>query len=243
MRSFSAFLSAVRNHVGRMMTWLPWLGIALLVVAALSPGSVTASRLVFQSPPESPPAVTPTPIPLTPTPPPPPPPPPTPTPPPPEPATEAPTPVPPALTPTESAPVETGPAEVVPTEVAPAEATSPAEGGPTQEAPPPIVEPTQPPPPVPQATVPAQVTQVPEASPVPPAERSPDAKGGQPVINWVKFWDTMAVLVAYPWLCCGVGLLLLVPLILLFLEIKGRRPPPIPPEPLPTEKKGTRNEG
>jgi cytoskeletal protein RodZ len=236
MRSFSVFLSAVRNHVDRMMTWLPWLGVALLVVAVLSPGSVTASRLVFQSPPESPPAATPTPIPPTPIPPPP-------TPPPAEPATETPTPVPPAPTPTESAPIETVPAEVVPTEALPTEATSPAEGQPTQEAPLPSIEPTQPPPPVPQATIPAQVTQAPEAPPPPEAQQPPGTQSGQPVVNWVKFWDTMAVLVAYPWLCCGVGLLLLVPLILLFLEIRGRRPPSIPPEPLPTEKKGTGNEG
>ncbi len=238
MRSFSAFLSATRNHVDKETTWLPWLGVALLVAALLSPGTVTASRLVFQSPPESPPAATPTPIPPSPTPPPPPP---TPTPPPPEPATD--TPVPAAPTPTESAPIETVPAEVVPTEAAPTEAASPTQEPPTQEAPLPTVEPTQPPAPLPQATFPAQVTQAPEAFPTPRAQQPPDTRGGQPVINWVKFWDTLAVLIAYPWLCCGVGLLLLVPLILLFLEIRGRRPPPIPPEPLPTDKKGTRNEG
>jgi hypothetical protein len=45
----------------------------------------------------------------------------------------------------------------------------------------------------------------------------------------------MAVTFAYPWLCCGVTLLLMVPVVLLFLEIKGRRPPPIPPEELPLE--------
>jgi hypothetical protein len=54
----------------------------------------------------------------------------------------------------------------------------------------------------------------------------------------VKFWDTIAVIFAYPWLCCGVGLMLMVPVGLLFLEIKGRRPPPSPPEPAPPAKKG-----
>ncbi|GAB4530621.1 MAG: hypothetical protein Kow0063_08990 [Anaerolineae bacterium] len=59
-----------------------------------------------------------------------------------------------------------------------------------------------------------------------------------PVINWVKFWDTVAITLAYPWLCCGVALILLVPVGLLFLEIKGRRSPPIPPEPLLEETRG-----
>jgi hypothetical protein len=61
----------------------------------------------------------------------------------------------------------------------------------------------------------------------------PSAGGNQQIVNWVKFWDTIAVILAYPWLCCGVGLMLLVPVALLFLEIKGRRPPPKPPEPTP----------
>jgi len=45
------------------------------------------------------------------------------------------------------------------------------------------------------------------------------------------------VWLAYPWMCCGVGLLLLVPLILLYLEISGRRRPPLPPE-IPPEPVG-----
>jgi len=81
----------------------------------------------------------------------------------------------------------------------------------------------------------AQTTEPLAGASTPGAEQPPGNEAGQPVINWVKFWDTVAVALAYPWLCCGVGLLLLVPLFLLFLEIKGRRPPPIPPEPLPKE--------
>jgi hypothetical protein len=65
----------------------------------------------------------------------------------------------------------------------------------------------------------------------------PPADANQPIVNWVKFWDTIAVTLAYPWLCCGVALILLVPVVLLFLEIKGRRPPPKPPEPVPEAKK------
>lgn len=64
----------------------------------------------------------------------------------------------------------------------------------------------------------------------------PASGANQPIVNWVKFWDTIAVTLAYPWLCCGVALLLMVPVVLLFLEIKGRRPPPSPPEQVPEEK-------
>jgi hypothetical protein len=45
------------------------------------------------------------------------------------------------------------------------------------------------------------------------------------------------VWLAYPWMCCGVGLLLLVPVFLLYLEISGRRRPPLPPE-IPPEPAG-----
>ena len=51
-RHLNTLLTASRHEVGRMRAWLPWLGVALLVAAVLSPGTVTASRLVFQSPPE-----------------------------------------------------------------------------------------------------------------------------------------------------------------------------------------------
>ncbi len=216
-----ALLAPVRNRTSRAMIWLPWLGVALLVAAVLSPGTVTASYLSFQSPP----AATPTPLPPTPTPPPP-----APT------ATEAPTPVPPEPTPTEVPPTvaPTEPLsteEVVPTEPIPPEGETPPS---TEEAVPPTALPTVPPVQG-EATLSPQATEPPPGSPTPETEQPPDAEAGRSVINWVKFWDTVAVALAYPWLCCGVGLLLLVPLILLYLEIKGRRPPPMPPEPLPAE--------
>jgi hypothetical protein len=64
----------------------------------------------------------------------------------------------------------------------------------------------------------------------------PPAGSNEQIVNWIKFWDTIAVTLAYPWLCCGVALLLMVPVGLLFLEIKGRRRPPTPPEQLMEEK-------
>ena len=77
---------------------------------------------------------------------------------------------------------------------------------------------------------------VPTPTPLPPLPTptpQPVSGSSQPIINWVKFWDTIAVTLAYPWLCCGVALLLLVPVLLLFLEIKGRRRPTKAPEPVP----------
>jgi len=71
--------------------------------------------------------------------------------------------------------------------------------------------------------------------PLPPTPQ-PASGANQPIVNWVKFWDTIAVTLAYPWLCCGVALLLTVPVGLLFLEIKGRRLPPSPPERVPEQK-------
>ena len=190
-------LTAVRHQVGRMPAWLPWLGVALLVAAVLAPGTVDASRLVFQSPPES------TPIP------------PTPTPIPPEPQPTA-TPIPPAEPPT-------------PTPIPPAQPPTPTPIPPAQPPTPTPIPPAQPPTPTP---IPAVSSPTPVAPTVTPTASPTATPGGtnQPIVNWVKFWDTIAVTFSYPWLCCGVILILLVPVVLLFLEIKGRRAPPMPPE-------------
>jgi hypothetical protein len=202
-------LSALRRRARLTAAWLPWLGIALLVAAALSPGTVTASRLMFQSPAQ------PTPIPPTPTPVPPPP-------------TSTPVPPPPTPPPAEVAPTQ-APPEPPPTEAVPGQEPAPVEEQPTQEVLSPSAEPTVPPPALPEPTPPIQDTEVP-AKPLPP-----EAEIDQPIVNWVKFWDTLAVTFAYPWLCCGIALLLLVPVVLLFLEIKGRRPPRVTPEQFPRD--------
>ncbi|UCC88746.1 MAG: hypothetical protein JSV81_05415 [Anaerolineales bacterium] len=211
-------LSALRRRARLTAAWLPWLGIALLVAAALSPGTVTASRLMFQSPAQ------PTPIPPTPTPVPPPP---TSTPVPPPP-TPTPVPPPPTPPPAEAAPTQ-APPEPAPTEAVPSQEPAPVEEQPTQEVLSPSAEPTEPPPALPEPTSPIQDTEVP-AKPLPP-----EAETNQPIVNWVKFWDTLAITFAYPWLCCGIALLLLVPVVLLFLEIKGRRPPGVAPEQFPRD--------
>ncbi len=211
LRAFEPILTVLHPRADRPTTWLPWLAAALLVAAVLSPGPVTASILAFQSSPAA------TPLPPTPTPPPPPPPPPTSTPAPPPPPTS--TPIPPTPAPT----------TVVPT-------PTPIPGQPTQPAPSPTVPLTATP------TVLAFPTQTPTLPPPPPTPTLVQISGGsanEPIINWVKFWDTVAVTLAYPWLCCGVALLLLVPVVLLYLEIKGRRPPSRPPEAVPEAKKGS----
>ncbi len=83
-------------------------------------------------------------------------------------------------------------------------------------------------------------TSVPGETPAPGAATTatPAAKSvSQSIVNWAKFWDTAVVAVAYPWLCCGIILLLLVPVGLLYLEIKGRRRPQTTPESLPKKDK------
>jgi hypothetical protein len=204
LRALGTLMTSLLRRTGRATTWLPWLGVALVVAAVLSPGTVTASLLAFQS------ASTPTPVPPTPVPPPP-----------------TPTPVPP------SPPTET---PVQPTPVPPTQAPPPATAVPSEPTPTAI----QPPPPTPVPTMfptpvmlPAPTpTLLPPPPPLPPPTPPPVSGSNQPIVNWVKFWDTIAVTFAYPWLCCGVALLLLVPVVLLFLEIKGRRAPSRPPEPV-----------
>ena len=205
LRALEPILTDLRLRAGRATTWLLWLALALVVAAVLSPGTVTASLLAFQSSPAA------TPLPPTATPPPPPPPP-----------TATP------IQPTPGAPTS-APPTIVPT-------PTPIPGQPTQPAPAPTVPLTATP------TLLAFPTQTPTLPPPPPTPTLVQISGGsssEPIINWVKFWDTVAVTLAYPWLCCGVALLLLVPVILLYLEIKGRRPPSSPPEAVPEVNKGS----
>ncbi len=231
-RSLRVLCQTVYPTARRSSAWMLWLVVALIVAAALSPGQITASRLVFQSsPPPAPVLPTPTPTLL-----PPPPPPPAATPlPAATPITPSPTPVIVPIQPSAVAPTQPLAAEPVPDQPAPA-----TEGEPAQDIPAQPTEPLQPPSTAPE-TAPSFPTQEPPVtlrSSGP--ERSTQGGPSQPVINWIKFWDTMAVILAYPWLCCGVSLLLVVPLALLFLEIKGRRPPPVPPERLPGGRRSRR---
>ncbi len=213
LRPLGALMTSLLRQTGRATTWLPWLGAALLVAAVLAPGTVTASLLAFQSSPVATP-VPPTPTPVPPAQP-------TETPVPPTQPTEAPvqpTPVPPAPT-TAVPPSQATPTPIQPTQPVPADSITPA------MSPTPVILPALTPTPLPSPP-----------TPIPMPTQQPTSGANQPIVNWVKFWDTIAVTIAYPWLCCGVALLLTVPVGLLFLEIMGRRRPPSPPEPLPEEK-------
>ena len=48
--------------------------------------------------------------------------------------------------------------------------------------------------------------------------------GGSPnfILDQAELIDTVVVSTAYVWLCCGIGLFLLIPLVFLFLQIRGR---------------------
>ena len=199
MTLLSACLSAVRSQFSRAIAWLPWLIVALLLTWLLWPEWTTPSQLLYQSPPVSPPQVTPPPPTNTPVPPPP-----------------ADTPVP---LPTDTPLLPTGTPVPSPTVEAPIEIPTPANTL-TAEAPTPAI---------------ATATPTPGTLVPPPSVDTQQSAGtgtSVSVINWTKFWDTVMVAVAYPWLCCGIALLLLVPVGLIYLEIKGRRRPPKLPEPL-----------
>jgi hypothetical protein len=209
-------VTSLQGRTRRATTWLPWLGVALVVAAVLAPGTVTASLLAFQSSPVA------TPVPPTPTQPPPPPP---------TPTQPQPPPTQPTATPVQPTPIPPAQAPAPTTEAPPPQATPIAPAQPTQPAAAPTMSPT---PVVLPALTPTPLPPLP--TPIPMPTPQPPSGANQPIVNWIKFWDTIAVTLAYPWLCCGVALLLMVPVGLLFLEIKGRRRPPSPPEQLMEEK-------
>lgn len=214
MIRISRCTTALRAHVGQTLHWLPWLVVALACTLVLWPNPVTASRLAFQSViiyDESPLSVSPLPAE--------------------QPAAELPPPAPEPALPGEPAVPEAPPIENNPEAVPP----TAAEPVPVQPLPEPPSAPATEAPRVPTRAVPPGLLIDQPPAPVPqPRERAqetPAAPGiSQSVINWTKFWDTVVVVVAYPWLCCGILLLLGVPLALLLLEIKGRRRPPKLPE-------------
>jgi hypothetical protein len=144
----------------------------------------------------------------------------------------------------EPAPVE----EVVP--VAPVEPEIPVEPPPVEEVVPVEPEiPVEPPPelvqpqaepgsaiesPVPPLPAPDQQTEAPvPAAPEPssrradPEERQIDdefAEDGESnfILDRAEFIDTVVVSTAYVWLCCGIVIFLMIPLVFLFLQIRGR---------------------
>ena len=138
-----------------------------------------------------------------------------------------PTPIPPTPLPPEPAPAEQA-IEVAPT----AEALPDVEEVPVEQQ---IVEPTStplpPPTEVPTATAELQAEaevapEVPEPQPIERSRRREevvDQSGPRNfILDQAELIDTVAVSGAYIWLCCGFGLLLIAPLFLLLLYIRGR---------------------
>lgn len=129
------------------------------------------------------------------------------------------------VSPVIESPVAQPPAEAVPIEQPPVEQT-PVEQVPLIEQPPVEQAPAQQPP-ADQAGAPAAPV-APEPEPVRrDREEAPldDAEGGGPaqfILDQAELIDTVVVSGAYVWLCCGVSLFLLVPLVLLFVYIRGR---------------------
>ena len=137
---------------------------------------------------------------------------------------------PPADTPVPPPPADTPVPLPTDTPLPPTETPVPS---PTVEAPTAVPTPTNTPTAEASTPVIATATVTPVTLVPPPIDETQQSAGtGVSVINWTKFWDTVMVAVSYPWLCCGIALLLLVPVGLIYLEIKGRRRPPKLPEPL-----------
>lgn len=107
-------------------------------------------------------------------------------------------------------PVEQPPAEQAPVEQPPVEQPPAAEQPPLDKTGAPIV-------PVPPTSEPIRR----DREEAPPDE----VEGGGPaqfILDQAELIDTVVVSGAYVWLCCGVSLFLLVPLVLLFVYIRGR---------------------
>ncbi len=208
-----------------MRHWLPWLIVALALSVIFWPNTITASHPAYQSalPYDQSPLPEALPVEVSPLEPPPP--------------VELPMPadVPPEEVPPGELPVPLPTPEELPQpEAFPQEEIVPPE----PIAPPPVEVPA--PSPQPAPATPAAPARTRPASPgllidepvaqVQPPQEAPAPRIDQFVVNWTKFWDTVVLYVSYPWLCCGILLLLGVPLALLMLEIRGRRRPRVLPE-------------
>lgn len=117
-------------------------------------------------------------------------------------------------------PPQPAPAETTPDQAAPPAATP-------VEAPPPAGSEPQPAPA--DAGQPALNGDAPLPPPLPEPERRssldtppPAGDDAQMVVDEAEFIDTVVVSFAYVWLCCGIVLILVIPLVFLFLHIRGR---------------------
>ena len=125
--------------------------------------------------------------------------------------------------PTEQPPAEPPPAEPPPAEQPPAQPpVEPAESVPEFESPvpEPLPEGGEPPPFV-QPTVETRADDFfEEESSF--SDEDEEASSSNFIWDWAELIDSVVVSSAYVWLCCGVVLLLLIPLFFLFLQIRGQ---------------------
>ncbi len=127
---------------------------------------------------------------------------------------------PPAEPPTPIPPAPAEPAATVPP--AQPQPELPAEA--PVEAPPPAVDAAQPAPVDAGQAAPEGETPPPTPQERRPARNSTTPAGDDPqmVVDQAEFIDTVVVSFAYIWLCCGIVLILVLPLLFLFLHIRGR---------------------
>jgi hypothetical protein len=119
--------------------------------------------------------------------------------------------------PTEQPPEPQTPAEQTPVETQPQQTAATATPtGPETSAEPALSTDSEPPP-LPQPTPDPRLTPGRE-------DGFSDEEGGDPnlILDRIEFIDTIVVSGAYVWLCCGTILLLLIPLVFLFLQIRGQ---------------------
>ena len=211
-------MNSLLNRMAGRRLWLGWWPaiIAALLIGLVVESQTEAVYSFFQSPPQSPVLPTDTP----------PPPPPTNTPPPPP--TNTPPP-PPTNTPP---PEATNTSEPAPTDTpAGAEPTNTVAELPTNTPLPPQPEATPTPTATPQPTIDnAAAGTAPTLTPPPPTvppvevlvgEEQAEASGV--VVNEVELIDTVVEWFAYLWLCVGVAIILVVPFIFLFLQVRGKQ--------------------
>ena len=133
--------------------------------------------------------------------------------------------------PVEPAPVE----EIVPVEPPPVEEVVPIEPEVPVEPQPELVQPQAEPgnsfespiSPDQQAGAPVPAAPEPPSRRVDPEDRRAEddleeSEEANFIFNRAQFIDTVVVSTAYVWLCCGIVIFLMIPLVFLFLQIRGR---------------------
>lgn len=124
--------------------------------------------------------------------------------------------LPPTVPPPAAQPAQVEPTAVPPTQPPPAQQRVPA--APTQA---PAAEAPTSPPPTTAPPAEEQATPVPPPPPVPGEEVQPGSGSGEVIIDSGLLIDSILVYVSYAWLCCGILLFILIPIVFVGLYIWG----------------------